>query len=245
MKKLIILIIMFMAFQDITAQNYSEWSSQELAKANTAQNTNLSEQEKLVFFYCNLARLDGAKFMRTYAANYLNKQSSYVQSLKRDLAQVKGRPMLCPEKNLCLSAKFHAVDMGQHNMTGHNSSDGTGCFQRIDKYYKGGGYRAENCSYGFSDALDIVMQLLIDEGVSSLGHRTNILNGKYVAMGTSIQPHGYYSYNCVMDFSDNLVTPLGGTPSQTVITEEKQEKNSKHLQELPVSGGCRKKFLKP
>lgn len=196
--------------QGLRAQKYSEWSDAELAKANTAQNTSLSQQEKLVFLYCNLARLDGAKFMRTYAAKYLTGNSSYVSSLKRDLQQVKNRPMLYPEKNLCYTAAIHAEDMGTLGKIGHNSSDGTGCFTRIGKYYKCG-TAAENCSYGYSDALDIVMQLLIDENTPSLGHRENILSSTYHAMGTSIKPHKVYRYNCVQDFGAKLLTPLAGS----------------------------------
>ena len=212
MKKIVILMVMLMATQGLLAQSYSEWSSQELAKANTAQNTNLTQQEKLVFLYCNLARLDGAKFMRTYAAKYLTGSSSYVASLKRDLQQSKNRPMLYPEKNLCYAAALHATDMGNRGMVGHNSSDGTACFTRIGKYYKCGN-AAENCSYGYSDALDIVMQLLIDDGLPGVGHRVNILNATYNAMGTSIKPHKGYRYNCVQDFGAELLTPMTGSSS--------------------------------
>ncbi|MBQ2099314.1 MAG: CAP domain-containing protein [Bacteroidales bacterium] len=212
MKKILTIVALLLAMQGLHAQSFSEWSNQELAKANTAQNTNLTQQEKLVFLYCNLARMDGAKFMRTYAAKYLTGSSSYVASLKRDLQQVKNRPMLYPEKDLCYTAAIHAEDMGTHGMIGHNSSDGTACFTRIRKYYKCG-TAAENCSYGYSDALDIVMQLLIDENTSSLGHRKSILNGAYNAMGTSIKKHKVYGYNCVQDFGAELLTPLSGSSS--------------------------------
>jgi uncharacterized protein YkwD len=209
----------------LRAQKYSEWSDAELAKANTAQNTSLSQQEKLVFLYCNLARLDGAKFMRTYAAKYLTGNSSYVSSLKRDLQQVKNRPMLYPEKNLCYTAAIHAEDMGTLGKIGHNSSDGTGCFTRIGKYYKCG-TAAENCSYGYSDALDIVMQLLIDENTPSLGHRENILSSTYHAMGTSIKPHKVYRYNCVQDFGAKLLTPLAGSNDDKSDNNNSSNNNS-------------------
>lgn len=201
---------MLIAMQGLRAQTFSEWSSQELAKANTAQGTSLSQDEQLIFLYSNLARLDGAKFMRTYAAKYLTGNSPYVASLKRDLQQVKNRPMLQPEKNLCYAAALHAADMGSNSKTGHTSTDGTSFSKRVRKYYDGG-YIAENCSYGKFDPLDIVMQLLIDENVSSLGHRTNLLNAQYVAMGTSIKPHKYFSINCVQDFGDKLTTPMPRT----------------------------------
>ncbi len=209
-----VLIAMWLAMHGAWAQSYAEWSSAELAKANTARNTNLTEQEKLVFLYCNLARLDGAKFARTYAADYLTGNSSYVASLRRDLQKSKNSPMLYPEKNLCYTAALHAADMGSHGTIGHNSSDGTGCFARINKYYKC--YTAaENCSYGYSDALDIVMQLLIDENTPSLGHRVSILNASYNAMGTSIKPHKGYGYNCVQDFGAEVLTPMPGSGSSS------------------------------
>ena len=216
---------MLIAMQGLRAQTFSEWSSQELAKANTAQGTSLSQQEKLVFLYCNLARLDGAKFMRTYAAKYLTGSSPYVASLKRDLQQSKNRPMLYPEKNLCFTAALHADDMGKHGMTGHNSSDGTACFSRIGKYYKCGN-AAENCSYGYSDALDIVMQLLLDDGLPSVGHRVNILNATYNAMGTSIKPHEGYRYNCVQDFGEKILTPMASSSSSNNSINQLNNRNN-------------------
>lgn len=231
MKKIFTIIALLLAIHTLHAQTYSEWSSQELAKANTAQNTNLSQQEKLVFLYCNLARLDGAKFMRTYAAKYLTGSSPYVASLKRDLQQSKNRPMLYPEKNLCYTAALHADDMGKHGMTGHNSSDGTACFTRIGKYYKCGN-AAENCSYGYSDALDIVMQLLIDDGIPSVGHRVSILNATYNAMGTSIKPHKGYRYNCVQDFGAQILTPMTGSSSSSNNTQNQQNNRNNSLNQL-------------
>ena len=226
MKKLFVIIMAMVLMQGLQAQSYSEWSAQELAKANTAQGTSLTQQEQLVFFYCNLARIDGAKFMRTYAAEYLNDNSPAVASLKRDLQQVKGRPMLYPEKDLCYTAALHATDMGSHGMTGHNSSDGTPCFTRIGKYYKCG-TAAENCSYGYSDqALDIVMQLLIDRNTPSLGHRKSILNADYNAMGTSIKPHKSYKYNCVQDFGAKIITPMPTNSSSNNYSNNQNNSNT-------------------
>ena len=59
----------------------------------------------------------------------------------------------------------------------------------------------ENCSYGYSRGIDVVMQLLIDKGVKSLGHRKNLLSNS-VGMGASIQPHKTYAHCAVLDFWD-------------------------------------------
>ena len=54
--------------------------------------------------------------------------------------------------------------------------------------------------YGEDDGLGVVCQLLIDNGVESLGHR-NICLGKYANVGISMQAHKKYSVNTVLDFN--------------------------------------------
>jgi uncharacterized protein YkwD len=53
--------------------------------------------------------------------------------------------------------------------------------------------------------MEIVLQLLIDHGVPSRGHRKNILNGSSNYVGVSIQPHNGYRFNCVQDFAGGMV----------------------------------------
>jgi len=208
MKKLAYVFI-FLVVGSITlyAQDplYKQWNADVVAKANTAKNVSyLTDQEKRVIYLCNLARLDGKLFSETYLKDYnSNKSNSYVKSLYSDLAEIKNLPVLLPSENLTKAARYHAIDMGDNGKTGHNSSDGTRFATRVRSYSKGG-YIAENCSYGYNDALNIVMQLLIDDGVPSLGHRINILSTNYTAVGVAIEPHTGYSYNCVMDFSDTV-----------------------------------------
>ena len=51
---------------------------------------------------------------------------------------------------------------------------------------------------GEMEPLEIVLSLLIDEGVPSLGHR-KILLGNYSQIGLSIKPHKKYETNTVID----------------------------------------------
>ena len=181
-----------------------EWSSSDLEKANTVSGVDyLSTEEQQVIVLCNLARLDGEKFVRTYAKPYLKDQSNdYIISLYSDLKKVKKRKMLVPDERLSAAAKFHAQDMGGAGLIGHNSSDGTPMDKRLSKWYPHYMLLGENCDYGYDKALDIVMHLLVDEGVESLGHRKNILNAQFGKIGVSIQPHKTYRYNCVQDFAN-------------------------------------------
>jgi uncharacterized protein YkwD len=187
---------------------FPEWTPQQLAMANTAKDANyLSEEEKNVVLLSNLARLDGALFAQTYLQGYVKgklkgKESRYVRSLSAELQQVKGLPMLKPHEKLFKAAHYHANDMGKKGLIGHKSSNGVDFFARIRSFMNpiGDFSFAENCAYGFSSANDIVLQLLIDEGVPALGHRKNLLSDKFDLVGVSILPHKNYRHNCVQDF---------------------------------------------
>lgn len=200
--------VFFIGQLSLFAQNVVRKSipKQMLKTANTAADVKyLSQSEKDVILYMNLARMDGEWFIEhIYNKNldFVNQFSaSYRKSLIKELKKTKDVPVLKPAKGLTKSARYHAKDMGRTGKTGHRSSDGTDTFKRIKKYAKGG-YMSENCQYGFSDAIKIVLDLLIDDGISSLGHRKNILNSNYTFVGVAIEPHKKYGVNCVQDFSD-------------------------------------------
>ena len=181
---------------------YPDWTAEELEKANTAKNTNLTDEEKLVYLYCNLARLDGQRFAKTYAQPFLQQNSTFVSSLRTELSKTRNLPLLYPDPILSKTALSHATDLGEKGLMGHDSSNGDSFATRIRRAYKGNKI-AENCAYSSeNDALSFVMQLLVDDGVQSLGHRKNILNKDYNAMGVSVHRHTKYGFTLVQDFGD-------------------------------------------
>ena len=188
------------AAKDQTAA--AKFTDAQIEAANTAKDaTYLSDDEKLVIFYINLARIDGQAFAEAYLSDLKGSSNSYEKSLLTDLADVKNRKLVIPNENLCKASKAHANDLNKSGKFQHDSSDGTKTFDRVKKYYKGGAM-AENIQAGPKDPFKIVRQLLIDNGTSSLGHRKNILNQTYVRIGVAIGPHPQYGSCCVQDFSD-------------------------------------------
>ena len=172
---------------------------------NTAKDaTYLSDEEKKVIYLMNLARHDGQKFAKEYLDEYVEekgmKDNRFVKSLYKTLLETKGLTPFLPSQKLTNASDYHAKDMGKSGEIGHNSTNGTSFAKRLRKYSSGGAM-GENCSYGYDDAVSIVMQLLIDKGVPSLGHRKNILKPAYKYVGVAIEVHKKYRFNCVQDFS--------------------------------------------
>jgi len=172
----------------------------ELDAANTAKNVDyLTVNERNVIFYLNLARINGKLFAQTYAQKYIDstkwKKNIYVTSLITTLKNQSYLKPLIPSKEVSDIAKKYAILMGKEGFTGHRDTDKR--FSALKTGYKS---RGENCDYGNKNSLAIVMNLLIDDGISSYGHRKNILDKEYNYIGVSIQPHKTYKYTCVMDF---------------------------------------------
>ena len=100
-------------------------------------------------------------------------------------------PLLTDNEKCYQSAACHAKLSGITGYIGHNRNSDE-CQKK--KYFLG-----ECCQYGNDEAVEIILSLLIDKDVPSLGHR-KILLGKYTSAGVSIQPHKTYRFNTVLDF---------------------------------------------
>jgi hypothetical protein len=169
--------------------SFEAWDDKKYLEANTAVNEEyLTQQEKEVFYYLNLLRMNPPLFANTYFLKHTgNPDDEYEISLFDALRLMDPRPILKPNIKCWESAECHAIASGGRGYVGHDREN---C-----KPYFGG----ECCQYGPSDPIAIILQLLIDRGVPSLGHR-KICLGTYTELGVSIQPHSIYGSNTVLDF---------------------------------------------
>ncbi len=204
MKKIIYGIIFYLVSVAVLGQTLKND-----AKLNTSISAKyLTDDEKEVIKWLNYIRAYPLEFSEKVLAPYAErkelKKSKYLKSLYRDLSNTTKMALLIPSQGLSKAAKYHANDMGKKGKAGHTSTNGWNMQERIEKYVRWEVTIGENCAYGLYSPLDIVMGLLIDEGVSDLGHRKNILNPDYKVIGVAIRPHKSYGTNCVQDFAGGV-----------------------------------------
>jgi len=73
--------------------------------------------------------------------------------------------------------------------------------ERVNKCGAWGSTIGENISYGSTGGQDIVFALIVDDGVSSRGHRKNIFNPKFLLMGSGTSTHKGYRTMTVIDYA--------------------------------------------
>ena len=170
-----------------------------IANLDTARNVQyLSTLEKDIILEMNMARSDPKK----YAEMYINPNlGAYAKECYNELRNTESLPVFNPKRGLSQAARDHVADTGPKGITGHDGADGSSMSGRINRYGTWGGGASENISYGYNTAREIVLQLLIDDGVSSRGHRRNIMNKNSKYVGVSVGTHSVYRYMCVQDFA--------------------------------------------
>ena len=199
-----LIVIMFM-FTLVNSQDVDlyhkhgkkQWSRKEWRKANTARfSFYMSKRSRETIRFMNLARMYGPKFSTIYLQPISNKDKP-ILSLIYALETRAPKKRLRPSFGLHCAALIHAVHSGYTGETGHSGFEiRTKLFSLLQNY------TGENCHYGSRDALEIILDLLVDRG-SGTGHRENILREKFSKVGAGHFFHKGYGTNMVHDFSSS------------------------------------------
>jgi uncharacterized protein YkwD len=178
----------------------------------------LSPLENAVVHELNMARTapkDYVSFLEQYKKYYdkkllklpgetpilTNEGVGAVVEAIRYLRSVKPLPPLNPSKGMSSGASDHVTDQGPSGSTQHKGSDESQAWDRVNRYGTWERSIGENIAYGSDKARTIVMFLIIDDGVSSRGHRKNIFNPDFRVIGVACGHHATYRTVCVITFA--------------------------------------------
>jgi uncharacterized protein YkwD len=182
----------------------------------------LSALEQSVLDELNLARTNPqtyAKLLEDYKGTFEGKIAKRpgkidlmtqegtraVDEAIRDLKKQTPLEAMRPSKGMSLGARDHVRDTGAKGTTGHGGSDGSKPFDRINRYGEWQQTAGENISYGNDSGRAVIIQLIVDDGVSNRGHRRNIYNPAFNRVGISCGPHKKYGTMCVQTFAGEYI----------------------------------------
>ncbi len=191
------ILIFFSILTALSFKNTTKsWTDEQIKNADVAREINeLNATEKDIVLYLNLCRLYPKLFSEIELENfngvstrsYNVENSSYKKSLIKTLRKLKALQKLNFDKTLYLDAVCFAKELTKTGKTGH------------DRKYCSPRRSAECISYGMSEGKEIVLQLLIDEDVKTLGHRKICLDPEYSKIGCATNFHKKYDTCAVLE----------------------------------------------
>ncbi|MGH9884195.1 MAG: CAP domain-containing protein, partial [bacterium] len=98
------------------------------------------------------------------------------------------------------AARDLVADQSRTGGIGHTGSGGATTEIRINRHGKWGARYSENIAYAvFATGREVVVNLIVDDGVRDRGHRRNVFDqGAHVA-GIACGPHPKFGAVCVID----------------------------------------------
>jgi uncharacterized protein YkwD len=183
-----------------------------------AEPVSLTPLEREVVAELNLARTQPkvyAEFLAVYSTYFVGKElhepgmtilltkegKGAVNEAIKFLKSQKSMAVLTPSKGMSKGAGDMVRMQEITSQTGHKGIDGSSFTERISRYGTWSGLCSENIDYGNNNARRIVMALIIDDGVSSRGHRKSIFEPSFRRVGVAFGSHRTYTYMCVIEYA--------------------------------------------
>ncbi|MEL6161367.1 MAG: CAP domain-containing protein [Cyanobacteria bacterium J06623_5] len=124
-------------------------------------------------------------------------------AVEEAIAFLQNQPPVGPlasSSAMAQAAKSHAQDQSS-GAVGHRSTDGSSFAQRLSRFGVENVAIAENITYGPSTAQEVVMSLIVDDGVAGRGHRTTIFSPEWAIAGIGCNEHATFGTVCVIDYA--------------------------------------------
>lgn len=208
-------ISLVLSANDYADLNQAVFTAHNRARTDPDYFAQMAEDERQLFIYDSsgnptdqICLSDGFVAQSTTCSYRLNTQEgmpawteavTYLQDFSTTLSG------LTWSEGLSQACYDHISDTGPTGTVSHSGSDGSSSSDRIDRYVTWT-RNGENLSFSnVKDGYDVILQLLIDDGVSSRGHRNSIMSENFSHMGVSCGCHTSYTEMCCIAYGNNVV----------------------------------------
>lgn len=120
------------------------------------------------------------------------------------------RPALTASAGIARAALDHARDLVRSRIQSHTGSDGSSPDTRLERY----GQWLDGCSEAINfarslTAEDVIVDLIVDDGVPDRSHRRVLLDPAMRRVGVAMIPHPRYGGVCVIDLAGGYTEGRG------------------------------------
>jgi uncharacterized protein YkwD len=122
---------------------------------------------------------------------------------------------LQPSHGLSLGAKDHVLDLTSRGTSGHRGSDGSLPHERISRYGTWTDTVGEAILFQVTTAREMVLDLIVDDGVPDRGHRKNVFEPGFQVAGVAISPQTGLEGFCVIDYAGGFADRDGLRTART------------------------------
>ena len=134
------------------------------------------------------------------------------------------------------ACRDHIADIGPKGLITHIGSDGKNITDRIEKYCEWDGIVAENLDFGFRMGDNVIMNMIIDDGVNDKIQRKNIFSKDFQYIGVGAGPHKTYGICVVIGYAKNI-REIGTEPedvSEWISKFYEEEKKEEEIGNIHV-----------
>lgn len=205
MRRLLTLVLLSVLLSDRMAEAATKNCTRVSSSAGEmVREMNLARQHPSVYaayleelrgsFRGNILLLPGGTILRT------REGIGAVDEAIRFLRRTRPLAPLTFSPGISLAAAEHVVDQSS-GAFGHAGSDRSDPGERMNRHGTWNTLWGENISYGKTTARDVVIALIIDDGLRGRKHRKNIFNRTFNFAGAAVGPHARYRTVWSIDFA--------------------------------------------
>ena len=99
--------------------------------------------------------------------------------------------------------------------------------QRVEKYLDYDYSISENIDFGGSSGVEVIVNLLVDDGVKNRTHRDNLFSDKFEYYGVAVFEHPEYDYCTVIDYFGDIISYKD--PEKNKIFQAKKSKKKPNI----------------